>query len=88
LTQSAKDFKSLDLDPKGAYVSQPETATRTELFLKRGKCDRKQIAETTAKGIATSLEARRLQDLEDRQREPEEMSTVGLEVDLTVKAKT
>lgn len=69
-------------------VDNPVNKTRTDLLMRRGQCDRKQIADTTAKGIAASLEARRIQDIVDRQREPEEMSTIGLEVDVEAKPKT
>lgn len=39
-------------------------------------------------GIAASLEARRIEDKEDRVRETEEMSTVGLDLNLDEKANT
>lgn len=88
LTKSFKDLKNPDMDPLGTFVENPANKTRTELLMKRGQCDRKQIAETTAKGIAASLEARAIQNIEDRRREPEEMSTIGLEIDIEVQPKT
>ena len=54
----------------------------------RSRCDRDEIERRTALGIAASLDARRIEDKEDRVRETEEMSTVGLEVSLEEKAKT
>lgn len=54
----------------------------------RSRCDRGEIERRMATGIATSLEARRNEDIQDRVREPEEMSTVGLEVNLSEKANT
>jgi hypothetical protein len=57
-------------------------------MLMRSRCDRAEIERRTALGIAASLEARRIEDKEDRIRETEEMSTVGLEINLEEKANT
>jgi len=54
----------------------------------RARCDRSDIERRMAQGISASLEARKWQDIQDRKREPEEMSTVGLEINIEEKAKT
>lgn len=74
--------------PQGVRVESPANKTRAELLLMRSRCDRDEIERRTALGIAASLDARRIEDIEDRVRETEEMSTVGLEVSLEEKAKT
>lgn len=86
LTASFEDLRSNEKDPKGQYIEKPVSKTRFELFALRNRRDHAKIADTTAKGIATSLEARRMQDIEDRQREPEEESEIGREADLAQKA--
>lgn len=89
LASSVTDIlRSSQNDPQGWFIDEPKHKTRAELVEYRNKNERAKMAETTAKGIAVSLEARRIQDLEDRKREPEEMSTIGLEVDLEVKPRT
>lgn len=41
LTQSATDLRNPASDSHGVYVNDPSSKTRTELFAKRGRCDRK-----------------------------------------------
>ena len=60
LTASFKELRVIDKDPNGAYVDKPVSKTRGELMALRNRRDHEKIADTTAKGIATSLEARRI----------------------------
>lgn len=54
----------------------------------RSRCDRADIEKRMREGISASLATRKIQDADDRVREMEEMSTVGLEISTEDRAKT
>lgn len=69
-------------------MADPLFKTRTDLLNARSREEKVKISKTTSVGIASSLELKRLQDIEDRKREPEEMSTIGMEINLNEKPAT
>lgn len=88
LTTQFQDIRQSNKDPKGVYVEAPSSKTFTDLNLIRASQERQTIVDRTASGIATSMELKKLKNIEERKLEQEEMSTIGLEVDLDAKPNT
>ena len=88
LKVTSTDFKATDIDPKGTSVVSPKNKTLQELLLMRSRCDRADIERRMAEGISKTLVFKKIQDAEDRTREIEEESTVGLEINVDEEAKS